>query len=288
VVLKRTDRDAAMRTNALLILLGLSAAVGGCTQPYMDDYRLDQGLVMVFTGIEGRGVLNEDICHGLNAGGVDWGIELVDWTIGLPFTTLLNIGSRGRNHRQATAIGQRIAKYRLDYPGRPVVLVGQSGGAAIAVWAAERLPAGHRVDGIILLAAALSPEYPLDNALARSRRGIVSFHSSRDRFFLGAGTTISGTMDGKHGSAAGRVGFTVPADGARAGAYRRKLFQVPWREQVYRSGLGGHLTSGSRDFVARHVGPLCRASLWSERTVQRVLSGQAFIRPHDPLAPTGR
>ena len=169
-----------------------------------------------------------------------------------------------------------------------MVLVGQSGGAAVAIWAAERLPVGHRVDGIILLAAALSPGYPLDDALTKSRRGIVSFHSSRDRFFLGAGTTIYGTMDGKHGSAAGRVGFTEPADGPRAAVYGRKLFQVPWHEQVYRSGLGGHLTSGSRDFVARHVGPLCQASVWSERTIQRVLSGQAFIRPYDPLLPANR
>ncbi len=268
-----------MRMKIGLLILCVSVAIGGCSQPYVTDERLDRGLVLVFTGIEGRSLLNMGICHGVAAGEVDCAIELVDWTIGLPFTSLLNLRNKSRNQRVAAKVARRVGKYRTDHPGRPVILVGQSGGSAMAVWVAERLPPGHQVDGIVLLAAALSQSYPLDDALLNSRRGIVSFHSNRDFLFLGAGTSLIGTMDGKHGSAAGRVGFDVPTERPRSGLYKLKLFQVPWNEQVYPSGIGGHLTSGSRAFVARHVAPLCKAEIWDERTIQRVLSGQAFVRP---------
>ena len=268
-----------MRIKVLLFMSVLTLSAVGCSQPYVSEYRLDQGLAVVFTGIEGRSGLNEDICHGLNAGGVDWAIELNDWTIGLPGSGLINLRNEMRNRQKAAEIARRVGKYIVDYPGRPVVLIGQSGGAAIAVWVAESLPPGRKVDGVVLLAATLSPEYSLDEALLNSRRGIVSFHSARDWVFLGAGTSLAGTMDGAYGAAAGQRGFTVPTDGPRAGLYGLKLFQVAWSDQVHPSGFGGHLTSGSREFVARHVAPLCRASSWNQRTIDRVVSGQAFLRP---------
>ena len=264
----------------VLLTLGiLAVAAGGCSQPYVSEYRLDQGLAMVFTGIEGRSALNQDICHGLNAGGVEWAIELVDWTIRVPGTGLINLRNESRNRRKAAEVARRVGQYLIDYPGRPVVLIGQSGGAAIAVWVAESLPPGQKVDGVILLAATLSPKYVLDDALLNSRRGVVSFHSARDWVFLGVGTGLAGTMDGKHGSAAGRQGFAIPTDGPRSGLYGIKLVQIAWSDQVFPSGFGGHLSSSSREFVARHVAPLCRASAWDKRTIDRVVSGRAFLRP---------
>ena len=66
----------------ILILLAGLAAGAGCarSQPFVTPQRLDRGLVMVLSGIEGQSRLNEDICRGLNDGGVNWAIELVDWT----------------------------------------------------------------------------------------------------------------------------------------------------------------------------------------------------------------
>ena len=112
----------------------------------------------------------------------------------------------------------------------------------------------------------------MDAALGKSRRGIVSFHSHKD--WVGAGTAVTGTMDGEHTSSVGRVGFDVPARAASLGPYR-KLFQVAWHEQMERSGhVGGHLTSGARDFVARYVAPLIRSEKWEDSLIKAVLAGE--------------
>ena len=258
------------RSTGLVLLAALATGAVGC-QPYMTDERVDRGLVLVLTGVEGRSFLSENICHGLNKGGVDCGIELVDWTVPLPVTSLVTLRSRARNREQAERIAYRIFRYMLLNPGRPVTLVGQSGGAAMAVWVAESMPEGVEVDGIVLLASALSPNYRLDEALRHSRRGIVSFHSKRDWILLGAGTKVWGTMDGEHTSSAGRVGFNVPQG---APEVYGKLFQAPWHSKMGRAGhLGGHLTSGGRRYVARFVAPLVLAEQWTTAVVEAAVGG---------------
>ena len=238
-----------MRLHAIWILaLGMLAGCGA--QPYVTPERLDKGLVLVLPGIEGRGILNEEICRGLDEGGVDWAIQLENWTSILgPFFDLRN---EAGNRRKAESIASRITQYTYDYPGRPVVLVGQSGGAAIAAWIAESLDPGKKVDGIVMLAPSLSPHYMLDWALANSRGGIVTFYSEEDWMLLG--TTISGTMDGYYTSSAGRTGFALPK-ASDPEAYE-KLHQIAWDNTISWSGhTGGHLSSGAETFVASFVAP---------------------------------
>ncbi len=264
-----------MRRRCLILVLVLAGA-GGCAQPqpYVTLERLDRGLVIVLTGIEGRSSINEDICHGLNDGGVNWAIELEDWTYRVPWAYLANLRAEPRNRKKAEDIAHRIVRYQMAHPGRPVTLVGQSGGGAIAVWIAESMPPGRSVDGIILLAASLSPNYLLDMALLNSGRGIVSFHSAKDWVLLGAGTFITGTMDGRHSSSAGHVGFNVPLSESRPRLYQ-KLFQIAWHEEMERAGhTGGHLTSAARPFVARYVSPLVRRSDWDDTAIRMLLVGR--------------
>ena len=205
----------------------LTVSLGGCnSQPYRTAERLERGLVIVLTGIEGRSAINEDIMKGLDAGGVDWAIELYDWTA--PLVPLYNLRAEAHNRQKAKVLARRIARYRWDYPRRAIVLIGQSGGGAMAIWTAEALLGGQEIDGIVLLAAALSPDYHLEFALERTKRGIVSFHSSRDWMFLGLGTIIYGTMDGEHTASAGQVGFALPEDKPSRQGYE-KLFQVAWK-----------------------------------------------------------
>ena len=252
-----------------VLLVTVSALLlGGCrAQPYRTAERMERGLVIVLTGVEGRGRINEAICRGLDAGGVDWAIELRDWTSALG--PLYNLRAQAHNRRKAEAIGRRIARYRWDYPGRAVVVVGQSGGGAMAVWVAESLLPGQRVDGLILLAAALSPQYMLDFALDNCRRGIVNFRSSRD-WMLGVGTTLYGTMDGEHTSSAGRVGFKVPTARDRAKAYE-KVIEVSWRKEMAKAGhSGSHLTSGAARYVATYVAPFVLTERWDEKLRKRV------------------
>lgn len=258
---------------SVIVALALAAA-GGCDLPYDTFARRERGLVLVYTGIEGRSPLNESICHGLNDGGVNTSIDLVDWTIKVPGAYLLNLRNESRNRRKAEDYADRIIRYRMAHPEGKVILVGQSGGAAMALWTAESLPADQKVDGIILLAAAVSSEYPLGPALAKSRRGIISFHSRRDWLFLAAGTTFYGTMDGKHTTAAGMDGFEVPIRGAAAKQYAR-LYQVAWGPEMDKTWMfGGHLGSGSRQFVTRYVAPFVMRPEWGEEMVRSVLDGR--------------
>ena len=255
--------------------------LGGCAapQPYVNETRLNRGLVIVLTGIEGRSVFNEEICRGLDVGGVDGAIELYDWTTGVPLGFVLNLWSSDRNHDRAADLAERVARYQFNYPGRPVVLVGQSGGAAVATWTCEAMRWGRKVDGVVMLAAALSPGYRLTTALDSTTRGIVNFYSSRDVLLLWAGTSIYGTMDGKHSTSAGNVGFSVPTGELRTKEYD-KLFQVPWRSEMARTGhLGMHLTSGTASFVARYVAPLVRAKRWNRQVVENIMKDEKKPAP---------
>ncbi len=263
------------RTGTSIFLLAWSVLAtslsSGCNrpQPYLSWPRLDHGLVIVLTGIEGRSALNEAICEGLADGGVNWAVELCDWTSPVPMNYLVNLRDQDRNRQQAEEIAAKIVRYKMAHPERPVVLVGQSGGGAIAVWITEALPPGEKIDGIVMLAASLSPDYALDGAMEGVRRGIVNYYSTRDWFILGIGTIISGTMDGEHSSSAGRVGFVMP-HGKRAKAYE-KLYQIPWQKDMALSGYSGtHLTSGAREFVAAYVAPLVLAPMWDKSFVEMV------------------
>ncbi|MDP6636807.1 MAG: hypothetical protein QGG42_18050 [Phycisphaerae bacterium] len=255
----------------------MASFLGGCAaapQPYVSESRLNRGLVVVLPGIEGRSVFNEEICRGLNAGGVGSAIELYDWTSGVPLGFIWNLWSSRQNHKQAAHLAERIARYQFNYPGRPVVLVGQSGGSAIATWTCEAMRWGRKVDGVVMLAAAMSPGYRLTTALDSTRRGIVNFYSSRDVLLLWAGTKVYGTMDGKHSTSAGNVGFSVPTGKLRSKEYDR-LFQVPWRSEMARTGnLGMHLTSGTASFVARYVAPLVRTQQWDHRLIENITQGK--------------
>ncbi len=261
-----------MKVLGIISVMGI-ASMAGCDsyQPNVNDARLDKGLVIVLTGVEGRSVFNEVIGAGLAEGGVDWAIEIDDWTSLLgPFASLRDLE---RSRQQADRVAQRIVRYQQQQPGRPVVLVGQSGGAGLAPWIAEALPDGAMVEGLILIAPALSPGYPLGEALAKSRRGIVSYHSPMDWVILGIGTSVFGTLDGEHVDSAGKVGFDVPT-GEQAQAYDM-LYQFPWSPDMAREGRDGPPArcKSSRVSMSRPVmSPETTrpSSLTSSTTTQRV------------------
>jgi len=269
-----------MRT--LFAAMTIAAALlscGGCVrQQYLTPERLDNGLVVVLTGIEGRSPLNRDIVRGLVDGGVKSGMEIQDWTSWLG--PLYSLRAELRNRRKAGRIAVHISEYKFANPGKPVFLVGQSGGGAMALWIAESMPEGQEVDGVILLEPSISPRYMIDYALSKTRRGVVNFYSSRDWFFLGVGTTITGTMDGRHTSSAGRVGFEVSPqlDPTRQQLYN-KLFQIAWHKQMAATGhTGGHLSSSAEAFIADYVAPLINADKWSDELIAKIISGRKVLQ----------
>ena len=234
------------------ILVVVLVCIAGC-QPWASPEEYDNGLVVVLSGVGGD-VCSTTVCDGLEAGGVDYAIEMFPWTSPLGmFDSLQNVK---RNREQAQEVADRIAAYQDEHPDKPVFLVGHSGGGGIAVWAAEALPADRAVDGIVLVSPALSPGYDLRPAMARSHGGVVNFCSELDWFILGVGTTVYGTIDREYVDSAGKVGFSSSDPSGQAYEH---LLQVPWTvNSVGQGHLGGHTTSGSVWLIQNDVAPLIR------------------------------
>jgi pimeloyl-ACP methyl ester carboxylesterase len=182
-------------------------------------------------------------------------IETVRWSHG--FGRYITDHVDHANHlAQGSRLAADVTAYRQAYPGRKVYLIGHSAGCAVALAAAERLPADS-VDRIILLAPSVCVIYDLRPALRAVRCGIDVFHSDEDRVILGLGMQIVGTADRRCHEAAGQHGFmpvvTCPSDAALYG----KLRQHPWHPVVAWSGhSGGHYGSNQAGFLRAYVLPL--------------------------------
>jgi pimeloyl-ACP methyl ester carboxylesterase len=164
-----------------------------------------------------------------------------------------------RNQRAAQAIARKIMDYQAAYPGRPVYLIGHSGGGAMALLATALLPPENRITGIILLAPAISPRFDLLPALGRTERGIWHFSSPLDCFFLGVGTVLLGTLDGRHTIAAGACGFGLPPTltERQQDLYASQLHCRPYRLSMTSGfNLGGHFGCTNRVFVSEWIAPI--------------------------------
>lgn len=245
-----------------LSLLGLHLSAG-CTTPgrFRSADRYQRGVVYILPGIEGRSPWNRNIALGLDEGGVTSAIEVYDWTVGFPGGEVVNLANLERNRRQARWLANKIVAYRKRYPGRPVHLIGHSGGGGIAVLTLEALPPGRQIDMTILLAPALSPDYDLSVALRRTRVGVCNFYSRHDVGFLKVGTVLFGQIDRGHGFSAGAVGFEIPESlvPEDRALYHERLRQVAWDERLKRHGATGtHLGWASRQFAREYLAPLIK------------------------------
>lgn len=221
--------------------------------------RIDQGLVLVFTGIEGRSFLNVGLLAGLIDGGIRSAVEIVDWTTGNKLFFLLHLRGLTRNLRIAQEQAARIVVYQDQHPGRPVWLVGHSGGGGMSLLIASALPEGRKVTGIVMLATAVSPVIDLQPALDRVETSIWNYYSWFDVLFLILGTTVAGTVDGRHGPAAGAVGLR--SESARQAMAAGRLQQVGWRwRMLLQFNPGEHFGCVHRVFVAEEIAPLIKAS----------------------------
>ena len=236
----------------------------GIVQPRtLDPALLKDGLTLVLPGIESESVFTYGMCDGLHAGGVSGAIRVFNWGLPFPGGYLANLSRIDRNRRRAEDIAGEICAYQDAYPGRPVHLVAQSGGAGIAVFAAEALPEGRFIDAIVLLGAALSPTYNLGRALAKTRKGLLNSYSTRDTLVLRWGTRIFGTTDRKFTPAAGCTGFQTPdhLTPEEQRLYDEKLSQQPWFPEMAECGrhYGGHISCGSETHLAEHIAPWMKA-----------------------------
>lgn len=220
--------------------------------------RLERGYTIVLPGIWGSQPLDHGIVKGLADADLPSTIELYDWTEG-PMLLLYNLRALAHNRIEGTKVAAKIVAYQDRYPGRPVSLIGYSGGAGVAVMALESLPPGRKVSTVILLAPALAPDYDLRTAIAHTSGTLHTFYSPADAAILMALSTAAGTMDGRHTLAAGAIGFSVPSgvtDDQRA-EYSNRLSQQSYSLDMLATGHpGGHFGWTSRAFVAKWVAPL--------------------------------
>jgi pimeloyl-ACP methyl ester carboxylesterase len=230
--------------------------------------RYAEGLVVVLPGIEGRSIYNLHIARGLADGHVESAIEIYDWGVGTPGSFLLNLTSWERNKRQARKLARRIRLYLNAFPGRPVHLIGHSGGAAIALLALESLGNECRATAAYLLGAAVSPDLDLSAALEHTELGIWNFYSPKDVSFLLVGTSVFGTMDRSHTRAAGAVGFRRPKhlDEASKTLYDTKLHEVPHDRAMTKVGCdGSHFGWASQQFARERLAPMILADVKAVR-----------------------
>jgi pimeloyl-ACP methyl ester carboxylesterase len=220
---------------------------------------MEHGLIVVLPGVEGAGPLNWSIVRGILDADQCAAVQLVDWTTGFwPFFAY-HLRAQQRNRQKAAMIANMISDYQATFPGRPVYLVGHSGGAALAVWVLEALPEQRTITAAILLGVALSPRYPLARALERTERGIWNFFSPLDLLFLALGTFLFGTFDGRHAISAGCCGFVPPDDMnlPDQALYLHRLHQHRYHPRLLgRFNAGGHFGWANRVFVAETVAPL--------------------------------
>jgi pimeloyl-ACP methyl ester carboxylesterase len=220
--------------------------------------RLDRGYTIVLPGIWGAQPVDYGIVMGLKDADAQSAIELHDWTAGA-LRLVYNLRAIDRNRAEARKIAAKIIAYQDRYPGRPVHLVGYSGGAGVAVLTLESLPSDRRVTDAILLAPTLASDYDLRTAISRTTRGIQNFYSPLDVPILMVLTTAFGTTEGRHTPAAGAVGFQTPegVDAKDQRAYTAATPQHAYRfDMLWNGHTGGHFGWANRAFVARHVAPL--------------------------------
>lgn len=244
-----------------IVLTFASLASTGCMGQLQTPERYAQGLVVILPGIEGRSTANLNIAYGLDEGGVQSAIEIRDWGTPIPGGFLINLTDLERNHQEAEALQARITDYQRSYPGRPVHVIGHSGGAGIALLAMEKFAYDQKISSVILLAAAVSPRYDLRDAIRHTENGVYNFHSPFDRILLDIGTRMFGTMDRSHDASAGVNGFELPyqADKAMEAAYQAGLHQVKWNSSMLaRANDGGHFGWTARPYVAQDIAPLLK------------------------------
>lgn len=240
----------------LIPLFAATSALLGCSGPkYTTLERYDKGLVLCLGGAGGNQWQANRIRQGLGESGITCAVEVYQWS---RCNLLEDLTDLRRNRSRASQLARHIELYRDHYPGRPVWVIGVSGGTAISTWGVEQISPDHSVTGLILISSTLHHTYDLTKALEKTNGGIYSFHSSHDAV-LSLAMPVFRTADRQGTQAAGVSGFTLPldVDGHARQLYQQKLIQRSWQlDDIWQGNLGGHHGTSNPAFVRRYIAPL--------------------------------
>jgi pimeloyl-ACP methyl ester carboxylesterase len=208
----------------------------------------DSGLVLVADGIGGLHLCAVALKYVMGAQGSPHVVRLHSWGHGFGrwFADLTDVAHL---QIQADLLVDQVKEWHIKRPGTPIFLVGKSGGTGVVVRALEQLEP-DTIEAVVLLAAALSPEYDLSRALAAVRHETIAYWSPLDVFILGIGTSIFGTIDRKRSVSAGLVGFKCDS------IKNEKFHQIRWQPKMIMTGhFGGHVGPDSPAFLRKYVVP---------------------------------
>jgi pimeloyl-ACP methyl ester carboxylesterase len=224
---------------------------------------MSHGLVIILPGIEGPSHFNRGIRSGLLTSGIYRALVIHSWGRPVPLAgPLLNQVDFIGNRLAGKQIADMIVAYQQNNPGRPVHVIGHSGGGGVAVFVAEGMPKGKKIDGLILLSASISSAYDLTKPLQHTRNGILNIYSKGDVGLLVIGTMLAGNVDGTRGPAAGAIGFDRPKHNPKPEkleAYQ-KLYQMELSGDD--TAFGSHTQSTHADFISQYVAPWILGETW--------------------------
>jgi pimeloyl-ACP methyl ester carboxylesterase len=210
-----------------------------------------QGILIIANGAGDSRAATDYLTKAFRENHIPFYLDTLYWSLGDVFRDVTNQA----NHRAAGQfLAAKVNAYRTAHGGGRVVLLSHSSGAAVVLAAVEILPPGT-VDRVIVLAPGCSTLYDLRPALYRVREGIDVFYSTQDEVLANM-VNLTGTTDGVHAPAAGRVGFTpiitCPDD---LGLYL-KLHQYRWYPAL-RSvhNYGGHIGTLHLAFLRAYILP---------------------------------
>lgn len=203
-------------------------------------------------------------------------VDLRPW--GPPFRSFHNLQAEADNRATAQDRAQWLAEYRRSHPNAFIVVLGYSGGGGIAVFTVEALPEDVQVDRLILVAPAVSPDYPLLERVLPHVREVVVNYASRHDLQVGWGTRQFGTMDRAKTASAGYSGFSEDSP---------QLIQVYWNESMRRKGhFGNHLSYVAPAWQEKYLLPMLRPDSGPDRLRMLVSAWADDAVPVDGADPT--
>jgi hypothetical protein len=236
----------------------------------------NRGTVFVIDGAGGSGLLPFVFSKILP----EAGLEMNHFRWGAGYMRIIkDLTNRDINRKKASELASQLREYRSRFPEHHLHLVAKSAGTVIALWAMSELEP-RTLDRVVLLSAAVSPVFPLDEALPAARQDVYSFWSPNDVFWLGWGTSLFGTADGVRGNSAGLVGFSTKQPASEQPTTNQpttnqpttnqpitnrpttdqpitKLLEVKWDPSMISSfHVGTHSGTSMPRFIRKYVMPL--------------------------------
>jgi len=219
-----------------------------------EDFHVSGHAVLVIDGVGGFQFAPALVQRALRLEGSSRNILMFRWQTAVVGDIWTDLCWHRRNRLMAARLARGLRAWRRRNPHGRLDVVAFSAGAAIAVFACEQLRGRPFVETMVLACPALSRKYNLGPALRAVRR-CIALISRRDRFLLGAGTRLFGTVDRRFEPAAGLRGFALPdaVPPEDRAAYAR-LREIWWDPSLHVLGHhGGHTGWGRVSFLRKHL-----------------------------------